>query len=172
MVAEAQFVVACRAREIFPNCPRYVHRYEKVAPSVFVPRGELRDARAVWKREDWAVDVLPEGDPALDPNRRWCEVETLTVAAVQAAEFLDRDATVQKVVRLTKEAAGLGAKLIVFPETFIPTYPDWVWRATAWDGPFEALTAKLREQSVECRPPRPRSWRRPPSARRPTSRSA
>ena len=39
--------------------------------------------------------------------------------------------------------------MIVFPETFIPTYPDWVRRATAWDGPFEALTAKLREQSVE-----------------------
>ena len=33
---------------------------------------------------------------------------TVTVAAVQATpEFLDRDATVQKVVRLTKEAAGM-----------------------------------------------------------------
>jgi nitrilase len=77
-------------------------------------------------------------------------MERVTVAAVQATpEFLDRDATVQKVVRLTKEAAGMGARLIVFPETFIPTYPDWVWRAAAWDGPFEALTARLREQSVE-----------------------
>jgi nitrilase len=77
-------------------------------------------------------------------------MEKVTVAAVQATpEFLDRDATVQKVVRLTKEAAVMGARLIVFPETFIPTYPDWVWRAAAWDGPFEALTARLREQSVE-----------------------
>jgi nitrilase len=75
---------------------------------------------------------------------------TVTVAAVQATpEFLDRDATVQKVVRLTKEAAGLGARLIVFPETFIPTYPDWVWRAAPWDEPFEALTARLREQAVK-----------------------
>ncbi len=77
-------------------------------------------------------------------------IEKLTVAAVQASpEFLDRDATVQKVVRLTKEAAGDGARLIVFPETFVPTYPEWVWRATPWDGPFEALTAKLLDQSVE-----------------------
>jgi nitrilase len=77
-------------------------------------------------------------------------MEKVTVAAVQATpEFLDRDATVQKVVRLTKEAAGMGARLIVFPDTFIPTYPDWVWRAAVWDGPFEALTARLREQSVE-----------------------
>ena len=100
-------------------------------------------------------------------------METLTVAAVQATpEFLDRDATVQKVVRLTKEAAGLGAKLIVFPETFVPTYPDWVWRATAWDGPFEALTAKLREQSVEVPSSATEELGRPRSARRPTSRSA
>jgi nitrilase len=77
-------------------------------------------------------------------------MEKVTVAAVQATpEFLDRDATVQKVVRLTKEAAGTGARLIVFPETFIPTYPDWVWRAAPWDGVFEALTARLREESVE-----------------------
>jgi hypothetical protein len=65
---EAQFVVRVRAREIFPNCPRYVHRYEKVAASVFVPREECETPVPSWKREDWAVDVLPEGDPALDPN--------------------------------------------------------------------------------------------------------
>ena len=52
LVAEAQFVVRVRAR-IFPNCPRYVHRYEKVAPSVFVP---ARTARRPCPRgnEDWA----------------------------------------------------------------------------------------------------------------------
>lgn len=62
-------------------------------------------------------------------------MEMVTVAAVQATpEFLDRDSTVQKVVRLTKEAAGMGARLIVFPETFVPTYPDRLWRAAARDG--------------------------------------
>jgi uncharacterized protein len=65
---EAQFVVRVRAREIFPNCPRYVHRYEKVAQSVFVPREDCETPAPSWKRLDWAVDVLPEGDPALDPN--------------------------------------------------------------------------------------------------------
>ena len=66
---EAQFVVRVRAREIFPNCPRYVHRYEKVASSVFAPREDCETPVPSWKRSDWAVDVLPEGDPALDPNR-------------------------------------------------------------------------------------------------------
>ena len=46
----------------------------------------------------------------------------LRAAAVQAAPvFLNRDATVQKVARLTKEAKDNGADLVVFPESFIPT---------------------------------------------------
>ena len=35
---EAQFVIRVRAREVFPNCPRYIHQYKKVDPSVFAPR--------------------------------------------------------------------------------------------------------------------------------------
>ena len=47
-------------------------------------------------------------------------------AAVQAAPvFLDRDATVDKSCRLIEEAADKGAKLIAFPEVFIPAYPYW-----------------------------------------------
>jgi nitrilase len=78
------------------------------------------------------------------------QLETVVAAAVQATpEFLDREATVEKSARLIKEAAGEGAGLIVFPETFIPTYPDWVWRAPAWDGPSADLYALLLENAVE-----------------------
>ena len=46
------------------------------------------------------------------------------VAAVQAAPvFLDRDATIEKVGTLTKEAAGAGARLVAFPEGFVPDVP-------------------------------------------------
>lgn len=65
---EAQFVVRVRTKEIFPNCPRYVHRYQKIQSSVFVPREDCETPVPSWKRADWAVDVLPEGDPALDPE--------------------------------------------------------------------------------------------------------
>lgn len=73
----------------------------------------------------------------------------VTAAAVQATPvFLDREATVEKVVSLVKEAASNGAGLVVFPETFIPTYPDWVWRAPAWGGPSQELFARLADQAV------------------------
>jgi nitrilase len=47
-------------------------------------------------------------------------------AAVSAAPvYLDLPATIDKVGRLIAEAAENGAKLIVFPETFVPGYPHW-----------------------------------------------
>lgn len=53
---------------------------------------------------------------------------TVKVAAVQAEPvWLDMDATTDKVVSLVAEAAGNGAELISFPETFIPGYPWWIW---------------------------------------------
>ena len=46
------------------------------------------------------------------------------VAVVQAAPILfDREGTVDKACRLIEEAASTGAKLILFPEAFIPAYP-------------------------------------------------
>ena len=76
-------------------------------------------------------------------------METVRVAAVQAAPvFLDREATIDKVVTLFDKAASEGAGLVVFPETFIPTYPDWVWRTKPWDHDASALFAVLLDQSV------------------------
>jgi predicted pyridoxine 5'-phosphate oxidase superfamily flavin-nucleotide-binding protein len=63
---EAQCVVRVRAREVFPNCPRYIHHYELVERSRFVPRTRQTTPVPDWKRTEWAADVLPEGDPARD----------------------------------------------------------------------------------------------------------
>jgi uncharacterized protein len=61
---EARSVVRVRAREVFPNCPRYIHRYALVERSRFVPHAEGETPVPDWKRSDWASDVLPAGDPA------------------------------------------------------------------------------------------------------------
>ncbi len=48
----------------------------------------------------------------------------LKVAVVQEAPIIfDLQKTMKKTIELTKEAASTGAKLIVFPESFIPCYP-------------------------------------------------
>ena len=60
----AQFVVRVRVLQVFPNCPRYIHRMELVERSAFVPRPEREPPVPDWKRTDWAHDVLPAGDPA------------------------------------------------------------------------------------------------------------
>ena len=54
--------------------------------------------------------------------------KTYTIAAVQATPFfLDLHKTVGKACDLIAEAGKNGASLVVFPEVFIPGYPDWVW---------------------------------------------
>ncbi len=67
---EAQFVVRVRARAVYPNCPRYIHRYALVRRSRFVPQPQCMTPVPEWKRSDWAADVLPEHDPARDPAGR------------------------------------------------------------------------------------------------------
>jgi len=56
------------------------------------------------------------------------------VACVQAAPvWMDLDKTVDKTIKYIEEAAKNGAKLIAFPETWIPGYPFHVWLGTpAW----------------------------------------
>ncbi len=66
---EAQFVVRVEATEVFPNCPRYIHQYELVARSRFVPKETCETPVPQWKRKDWAHDVLADDDPANDPTR-------------------------------------------------------------------------------------------------------
>ena len=60
----AQFVVVVSIREVFPNCPRYIHKMRLMERSQFVPRAAVATPVPAWKRTEWASDVLPAGDPA------------------------------------------------------------------------------------------------------------
>ena len=78
------------------------------------------------------------------------EFKRFKAAAVQASPVLpmDKKATVEKAVDLIQEAGRNGAQLIVFPETFIPMYPNWsvdLGRPTEWARNLRDLTRQAVE---------------------------
>jgi nitrilase len=51
------------------------------------------------------------------------------VAVVQRPPvLLDRAATIDRALAGLDEAVGSGARLVVFPETYLPGYPEYIWR--------------------------------------------
>ena len=66
---EAQFIVRVQAREVFPNCPRYIHKMKLVERSRFVPKDACETPVPSWKTGDWVADVLPRADAARDESR-------------------------------------------------------------------------------------------------------
>jgi uncharacterized protein len=55
----AQLVVKVRARHIFPNCPRYIHRMTLVERSAYTPRAGHVAPTPEWKKMDVFRDYLP-----------------------------------------------------------------------------------------------------------------
>jgi predicted pyridoxine 5'-phosphate oxidase superfamily flavin-nucleotide-binding protein len=62
----AQAIVRVAIIEIFPNCPRYIHRLVHADASPFVPREGCETPVPEWKRRSWSRDVLAADDPARD----------------------------------------------------------------------------------------------------------
>jgi nitrilase len=79
--------------------------------------------------------------------------QPVTVACVQAEPvILDREATIDRIAELAAEAAGQGARLVLFPETFVPCYPSNRWvrlLAAGGDQAARATFARLMRESVE-----------------------
>jgi predicted pyridoxine 5'-phosphate oxidase superfamily flavin-nucleotide-binding protein len=59
---EAQGVARVTVEGVWPNCPRYVHRYQKVKPSRYVPHAQCETPLAGWKRIDIVQPSLAAKD--------------------------------------------------------------------------------------------------------------
>ena len=83
------------------------------------------------------------------------------VAAVQAASvFLDREGSTEKACRLIREAGRNGARVIGFPEGFIPAHPVWYHHHSATGAISNKLATELFKNAVEIPGPRDRRARR------------
>jgi predicted pyridoxine 5'-phosphate oxidase superfamily flavin-nucleotide-binding protein len=62
----AQMIVRVKAAAIFPNCPRYIPKFQLVEPSMYVPVAGATPPEPAWKGFDDFRDVVPPRQPAKD----------------------------------------------------------------------------------------------------------
>jgi len=67
---EAEMVLRVKIREMFPNCPRYIHKMELIEESAFVPKKHCETPAPDWKRLEMVADVLPARDAHLAGNEQ------------------------------------------------------------------------------------------------------
>jgi len=59
----AELIIRVRVTETFINCPRYVHRYQRLQTSKYAPEsGCEKPPPPQWKRLDAIQDALPQGE--------------------------------------------------------------------------------------------------------------
>ncbi len=61
---DAQYIVRITIRNLFLNCPRYIHRFQKVERSEYIPKKGCETPIPEWKKLDVVQDVLPK-----NPNK-------------------------------------------------------------------------------------------------------
>ena len=105
-----------------------------------------RTAGVVLRTEPWVGRTWQSGGP------REGGTEVVRVAAVQEpGVYFDRDGSIARAVDLVERAAADGVELMVFPEAWIPGYPDFVWGLPPSNGPgdVERLYLQLFANAVD-----------------------
>ncbi len=78
-------------------------------------------------------------------------MKTKVAIAQKPPVLLNLQATLTRAVETLEEAASNGARLIVFPEAYLPGYPTWIWRLRPGGDMAlgNQIHARLRENSVD-----------------------
>jgi predicted pyridoxine 5'-phosphate oxidase superfamily flavin-nucleotide-binding protein len=64
----AQVIVRVHAEQIFPNCPRYIHKMQIIKYSVYAPRLDYAPPEPAWKQMEEFRDALPNPKNAEPPT--------------------------------------------------------------------------------------------------------
>ena len=59
---DAQLIIRVKPTEIWINCPRYIHKYQRVESSEYVPQKDEEAPLPEWKKLDLFQDMLPPKD--------------------------------------------------------------------------------------------------------------
>lgn len=59
---DAQLIIRIKITEMWINCPRYIHKYERVETSKYVPQKDTEAPLPEWKKLDLFQEMLPSKD--------------------------------------------------------------------------------------------------------------
>jgi predicted pyridoxine 5'-phosphate oxidase superfamily flavin-nucleotide-binding protein len=82
---EAQLIVRARITEIWKNCPRYIHKHERVETSKYVPQAGRETPLPAWKKLDKLQEILPSRDHGKADRQGG----TITIEELQEIEHRD-----------------------------------------------------------------------------------
>ena len=82
---DAQLIIRIKITEMWINCPRYIHKYERVESSKYVPEKDKEAPLPEWKKLDLFQEMLPSKDQGK------AEEQGGTISLEELQEYEKRD---------------------------------------------------------------------------------
>jgi predicted pyridoxine 5'-phosphate oxidase superfamily flavin-nucleotide-binding protein len=82
---DAQLIIRINITEMWINCPRYIHKYQRVETSKYVPQKDTEAPLPEWKKLDLFQEMLPSKDQGK------AEEQGGTISLEELQEYEKRD---------------------------------------------------------------------------------